>query len=247
MTWIDIVCLVCIVLFALLGLWKGLLKSIFRLCAWAAGIFGAYISQNLLADTIATNLELSGFTVKLVCICIGFLVPFLAFIFIGRIANKAVSGTAVSKVNRSLGALLGAIKGYIICFVFLSILHILPVTGGLKDVRNGSASDSVYKFNLEAMGFSSEEIDLVGVAEKKATEFSKELTDKAVEKAKESATQAAEAVKDSIAEAATAAAAAAADSAKSKAKKVKKKAKRVVDEEGDDIEYNSELEIPIDE
>ena len=75
MTWIDIVCLVCIVLFALLGFWKGLLKSIFRLCAWAGGIFGAYVAQGLLAETIATNLELSGFTVKLVCICLGFIVP----------------------------------------------------------------------------------------------------------------------------------------------------------------------------
>lgn len=243
MTWIDIVCLVCIVLFALLGLWKGLLKSIFRLCAWAGGIFGAYVAQGLLAETIATNLELSGFTVRLVCICLGFIVPFLLFIFMGRMANKAVSGTAVSKANRTLGAILGALKGYIICFVFLSILHILPVTGGLKDVRDGSSSYSVYKFNLEAMGFSSEEIDLADLAEKKATELSKEITDKAVEKAKEEA----EAVKDSITQAAIATADSIKEASKKAAKKARKKAKRVIDEEGDEIEYDNERDIPIDE
>lgn len=258
MTWIDIVCLVCIVLFTLLGLWKGMLKSIFRLCAWAGGIFGAYVAQGLLANTIATNLELSPFSVRLVCICIGFLVPFLAFLFMGRLANKAVSGTAISKLNRGLGAFLGAIKAYVVCFVFLSILHILPVTGSFKDSRDNSGSYSLYKWNLEVMGFSSEEVDLVGMAEKKATELSKEITDKAVEKAKEEATQAAEAVKDSFAQAAEAikdsidkAAKAAADSAtaatKKALKKARKKAKRVVDEEGDEIEYENERDIPIDE
>ena len=141
MTWIDIVCLACIVLFTLLGLWKGMLKSIFRLCAWAGGIFGAYVAQGLLANTIATNLELSPFSVRLVCICIGFLVPFLAFLFMGRLANKAVAGTAVSKLNRGLGAFLGAIKAYVVCFVFLSILHILPVTGSFKDSRDNSMEE----------------------------------------------------------------------------------------------------------
>jgi len=247
MTWIDIVCLVCIVLFTLLGLWKGMLKSIFRLCAWAGGIFGAYVSQGLLANTIATNLELSPFSVRLVCICIGFLVPFLAFLFMGRLANKAVAGTAVSKLNRGLGAFLGAIKAYVVCFVFLSILHILPVTGSFKDSRDNSGAYSMYKWNLEVMGFSSEEVDLVGMAEKKATELSKEITDKAVEKAKEEATQAAEAVKDSIAQAAEAAKAAADSAAKKAAKKARKKAKRIIDEEGDEIEYESERDIPIDE
>lgn len=247
MTWIDIVCLVLIVIFTLLGLWKGLLKSIFRLCAWAGGIFGAYVSYGLLADTIATNLELSPFTVRLVCICIGFLVPFLLFLFIGHVANKAVSGSAVSKLNRGLGALLGAMKAYIICFVFLSILHILPVTGSLKDSRDSSASYSVYKWNIEVMGFSSDEVDLVGIAEKKATELSKELTDKAVEKAKEEATQAAEAVKDSIVDAAKAAADSIKEASEKVAKKARKKAKRVIDEEGDNIEYEHERDIPIDE
>ena len=217
MTWIDIVCLVLIVIFTLLGLWKGLLKSIFRLCAWAGGIFGAYVSYGLLADTIATNLELSPFTVRLVCICIGFLVPFLLFLFIGHVANKAV------------------------------ILHILPVTGSLKDSRDSSASYSVYKWNIEVMGFSSDEVDLVGIAEKKATELSKELTDKAVEKAKEEATQAAEAVKDSIVDAAKAAADSIKEASEKAAKKARKKAKRVIDEEGDNIEYEHERDIPIDE
>ncbi|MGX8704627.1 MAG: hypothetical protein ACSW8H_09310 [bacterium] len=129
----------------------------------------------------------------------------------------------------------------------MSILHILPVTGSFKDSRDNSGSYSLYKWNLEVMGFSSEEVDLVGMAEKKATELSKEITDKAVEKAKEEATQAAEAIKDSIDKAAKAAADSATEATKKALKKARKKAKRVVDEEGDEIEYENERDIPIDE
>ena len=200
MIWIDIVCIVCIVIFALLGLWRGILRSIFRFLAWAGAIVGAYLSQSLFADTIATNLELSGFSVTLICICIGFLIPFLAFSFIGHIVHKAISETAVSKVNRIFGAVLGLLKALIICFAFLSVLHILPVSGSLKDARDSSISYAVYKGTLELMGFSSGEVDLIGAAERKAEELSREITDKAVEKAKETATQAAEDAKNAAEE-----------------------------------------------
>ena len=203
MNWIDIFCLVCVLVFTLIGVWRGFLKDLFRLCAWAAALAGAYFAQDLLAETIATNLEISGFTVKLVCICIGFLVPFLTLFMIGHFVQKAVADSPVGKINRILGGLLGACKGWIICFVALSILHILPVSGDLRDTRNDAVSYSFYKFNLETLGFSSEEPDLVGMAEKKATELSKEITDKAVEKVKETTTQAAEQAKDAAVKAAT--------------------------------------------
>lgn len=202
MVWIDIVCLVCVLIFAGIGIWKGLLKSIFHLAAWVLAIAGAYFAQDLLSDFIASNLELSGFTVTLVCICIGFLVPFLTLSFVGHIVHKAVSDSSISKVNRILGALLGALKASIICFVFLSILHVLPVSGNLKDARNSSTSYAMYKWGLEAMGFSSDEIDIVDMAEKKANELTKEIADKAMEKAsnaaKEGAEQAVQAAKKNV-------------------------------------------------
>ncbi len=254
MIWIDIVCLVCILLFTLVGVWRGFLRSVFRLGAWACAIVGAYISQDFLSGFIARNLDISGFTVKLVCICVGFLVPFLAISLIGIFANKAISGTAVSKVNRAFGGVFGAIKAYAICFVLLTILHIIPVSGSLKEARNNSTSYSIYKANIELLGFSSEEVDLIGVAEKKASELSKELTDKAMEKAKEGATQAAEEIKNKaeeeakkiIDEGAKKAIEDAKAAAQEKTKKHRKK-KRVADTEGDEIEYNSEKDIPIDE
>ena len=122
MNWIDIFCLVCVLILTLIGVWRGFLKDLFRLFAWAAALAGAYFAQDLIADTLATNLEISGFTVKLLCICIGFLVPFITLFMIGHFVQKAVADTPVGKVNRILGGILGACKGWIICFIFLSIL-----------------------------------------------------------------------------------------------------------------------------
>ena len=56
MVWIDIVCCVIIAIFALLGLWHGLLKSIFKLVAWVAGLLGAYFATDVIGNFIATNL-----------------------------------------------------------------------------------------------------------------------------------------------------------------------------------------------
>lgn len=202
MNWIDIVCLICILVLTLIGIWRGFLKDVFRLVAWAAALAGAYFAQDLLADTIATNLAISGFTVKLVSICIGFLVPFVLLFMIGHFVQKSIANTSAGKLNRILGGILGACKAWVICFMFLSILHILPVSGGLKETRNDAIAYNFYKFNLEVLGFSSDEVDLVGFAEKKASEFSKEITDKAVEKVKETTTQAAEKAKDAAVQAA---------------------------------------------
>lgn len=202
MNWIDIFCLVCILILTLIGIWRGFLKDLFRLIAWAAALAGAYFAQDLLADIIATNLEITGFTVRLVCICIGFLVPFILLFMIGHFVQKTIANTSAGKLNRILGGILGACKAWVICFIFLSILHILPVSGDLKETRNDATAYNFYKFNLELFGFSSEEPDLLGIAEKKATEFSKEITDKAVEKVKGTTTQAAEQAKDAAVQAA---------------------------------------------
>ena len=198
MVWIDIVCCVIIVLLALLGLWRGFLKSIFKLCAWIAALLGAYFATSFIGDFIASNLEISGLTVKIICICIGFLVPFLLFSFIGHILNNAVKDSAISGVNRLLGAVFGVAKALIICFLFLSVIHLIPASGDLKQARNNALSYSAYKWSLEVMGFSSEEIDIIDMAEKKATEMadsaveaSKEAVEKEVTKAVDNAKQAA--------------------------------------------------------
>lgn len=202
MNWIDLICLGLSLIFGLVGLWRGLLVSVFRLCAWIIAIFGAIFAYDLIGNFIATNMALGSFSVKLVCVSIGFLVPFLFVTLLGHIINRFVTCTILSKANRLLGALFGFLKGAIICGVLLAILHIIPVSGDFKELRNNAAAYAAFKTCLETMGYSTDEVNLRNVAEKKASQLTNAITGKAVEKAKETAVQVADSTKKAVQDAA---------------------------------------------
>lgn len=199
---IDIVSLVIILFLMLLGLWHGFFRGIFRLIAWAAGILGAYFACGLLADFISNTLQASAFSTKLVCMCIGFLVPFLFFLFVGHFLQHITEGTTVGKADRILGGIFGVVKALLICFVLLTILHLFPFGGIVPETRDNAFAYDAYKATLELMGYSSEPVDLLEVAEKKASEVVKNATDKAAEKAAEAAKDAADKAVEKATEAA---------------------------------------------
>lgn len=215
MNTIDIVSLALMTLLALIGVWHGLLRGIFRLIAWATAVIGAYLTNAYFAESVANSLGCSSFSATIVCLCVGFLIPFLLFLFIGHVINRAVSDTVVSKVDRILGALFGVVKAVLILFVLLTVMHVLPFGGVIKETRDTAVAYSLYKSTLETLGYSSDPIDLVDVAEKKATEFTKNMTDKAAEKASEVAKEAADKATEAAKEAAAKAVEEAKDAAKS--------------------------------
>ena len=229
---IDIVCLVIILLLMLLGLWHGFFRGIFRLLAWAAGIAGAYFACGLLANFISGLLQTSAFSTKLVCMCIGFLVPFLVFLFIGHFLQRITQGTTVGKADRVLGGIFGVIKALLICFVLLTILHLFPFGGIIPETRDNAFAYSAYKASIEMMAYrrlisqyhpdkmAGAAEELREQAEKKASEVVKNATDKAAEKASEVAKDAA----DKAVDAAKDAAKDAVDSLKNSAKAVAKEA-----------------------
>ena len=212
MNTIDIACLVVIGLFSLIGIWRGLIHSIFRLFAWVFAIVGAYFANGLLSESIISLLDCSKFSSSIVSTCVGFLVPFILFSLIGHLVSKAISETAVGRANRILGGVFGAIKAMLICFVLLSILHVMPFGKSIQTARDDAISYSLYKFSLATMGYSTDPIDLVGVAEKKASEFTKSMADKASEKANEVKQSATDAAKEAVTDAAKKAAAEAKES-----------------------------------
>ena len=196
MNWIDIACLACLLIFGAIGLWRGLLSSIFRLCAWIAAILGAYFAQDLFGDYVMRNFAFGDFAAHLICTCVGFLVPFLLFTLIGHVVGDSISKTVVGKANRILGCVFGLVKATIICFVFLTIMHLLPVEGDLRNLRNDAVAYNLYKTSLETMGYSSDEVNLRKMAKEKASELTKTITEKATNSTEQAADSAKAAVKD---------------------------------------------------
>jgi len=196
MNWIDISCLACLIIFGVIGYWRGLLNSVFRLCAWVAAILGAYFAQSLFSEYVVQNFAFSDFTARLICTCVGFLIPFLLFSFIGHLVGDSIKDTIVGKTNHVLGLLFGLLKASLICFAFLFVLHLLPVEGNLKETRNSAVAYSICKSAIVAMGYSSDEVDLRQMAKEKASELTKTITDKAKGSTEEVADSAKAAVKN---------------------------------------------------
>ena len=224
---IDIVCLVIILFLMLLGLWSGFFRGLFRLIAWAAGIVGAYFACDLLSDFVSNTLQASAFSTKLVCMCIGFLVPFLLFLFVGRFLQHITENTTVGKADRILGGIFGVIKALLICFVLLTILHLFPFGGIIPETRDSAFAYDAYKATLELMGYSSKPVNLLDVAEKKANEITKSITDKAAEKASEAAKEAANKASEAAKEATDKATEAAKESVKDAVDSLKSAAKDI--------------------
>ena len=203
MNWIDIACAACLLIFGVIGLWRGLLGSVFRLCAWVSAIFGAYFAQDLFCEFVIQNFEFGEFTARLICISVGFLIPFLLFSFIGHVVGDSIKNTIAGKTNRILGMMFGIVKASLICFVLLFALHLLPVQGKLKDMRNEAVAYSIYKSSIESFGYSSDEVNLRKMAKEKASELTKTITDKAKGAAEADADSLKNAAKEAAKEAAT--------------------------------------------
>lgn len=197
MNWLDIFCLTILVAMALMGLYRGFLRSIFRVVAWVVGIVGAYCSHLFLSDFVIENFDVSSIMVKPICLVIGFVVPFALAQLAGYFLHSAVSHTIVSKPNRILGALFGAIKAYIILFLIMTIVHFIPLKeGSLYEMRSTAVSYDIYLSSLEYMGYPTERKVFFKKAEKKAKALTKGITEKASEKAKEGAEEIADKAKE---------------------------------------------------
>lgn len=215
MNWIDITSLAIILIFALMGLYRGFLRSIFRIVAWIAGIAGSYCAHLFLSDFIIENFDISSGAVKPTCLIIGFVVPFTFAQLVGHFLHTAVSHSIISKPNRFMGALFGVIKASIICFILLTIMHFLPLKEGtIYDLRETAVAYDIYKTSLEMMGYPTEQKSIIKKAEKQAIE----IKNKATEKMRESAEDIADKTKEAAINAADAAVNKIVDEAVDKAK-----------------------------
>jgi membrane protein required for colicin V production len=120
MNWLDIVLLVILILTAIIGIFKGLVKQVIGLAAVIAGLILAslyYEGAAGIFETFVKNRLLSNF--------LGFLLIFVVVLIaggiLGHLITKAMKGP-LAIVNRLFGGLFGAVKGILICGIFVFAL-----------------------------------------------------------------------------------------------------------------------------
>jgi len=136
---LDLFVLGFLLLFAGLGAWKGLVKTLFQMAAWVAGAIGAWASGIFVTPFLIANIaNLPAFGLTAFSGFLGFLICFITVRLIGLILHRWISNSPLSSANRIGGALIGMLKAGILCFLLLYLLFLLPVRGQLSTLRDSS-------------------------------------------------------------------------------------------------------------
>ena len=123
MTGFDIAVIVVVLLSALLGLWRGVIREVFALAAWIAAIvcmflFGSRVAQMLpmlqLSAETAWLRSLAGYALVFVGV-------FLLLSVIGFAFSKLVKAVGLSFVDRALGMVFGVLRGVLIVVLVVKI------------------------------------------------------------------------------------------------------------------------------
>ncbi len=123
MTGFDIAVIVVVLLSALLGLWRGVIREVFALAAWIAAIvcmflFGSRVAQMLpmlqLSAETAWLRSLAGYALVFVGV-------FLLLSVIGFAFSKLVKAVGLSFVDRALGMVFGVLRGVLIVVLLVLV------------------------------------------------------------------------------------------------------------------------------
>lgn len=126
--WFDILFLAVLALFALVGLFQGIINQIFRLL----GLVGIWVYVRFLAQQAAVLIAVqTGFTemnAYITALVAGSSLIYFVFLVVGLVVTRLVASKdeGVKRTNSFLGGLLGLVKGVLVAGFVFCVLDILP-------------------------------------------------------------------------------------------------------------------------
>ena len=125
MNWLDIILLVILILTAIVGVFKGLVKQVIGLIAVILGLILASLFYEQAAGIFETFIHN-----VLLCNFLGFLLIFVVVLIagavIGHLITKVMKGP-LALANRLFGGVFGAVKGVLICGILVFALFSFQV------------------------------------------------------------------------------------------------------------------------
>jgi membrane protein required for colicin V production len=121
----DLFCLLLLVLFAIWGAFRGLLRQLFGLIGFVGGIVLARLLAGSFGDAFAKDLGLPEAVATAAMAIALFLAAEIASKLVGRYLHKRMTGGFTRAVERGGGFLLGSAKGLLVAWAFASIVALL--------------------------------------------------------------------------------------------------------------------------
>lgn len=138
MNWIDLLGLLVLSVFFLMGLVKGFIREVLIL----AGIVVSFFISLHLMGFAASWVEKWVTIPAALSLLVGFLAVFLGLVvlfhIIGYVLHRIVRASPLSVFDRLGGGLLGLLKAGLIIFVILLLLSVVPFRGGAAGQLRGS-------------------------------------------------------------------------------------------------------------
>jgi membrane protein required for colicin V production len=128
MTWLDIIITVVFLVFAVLGLMRGLIAEVFSLLSW---VFALYVGSHYgefarpYVESWVTSVKYQGLVA---CLLVG-IITYIVVALIGILLSKKISTTIFAPINRMLGLLFGAARGAVV----VGVMTLIALQFGLED------------------------------------------------------------------------------------------------------------------
>ena len=116
----DLVILIIIFCFGLFSLFRGFIKELFSIIGWIVAIFLAVFFTPFVLSKIQVVLPSISFRALIAEVIIA-LIIYILFRILGGLFQKKLGKANISAINRSLGFLLGVVKGYALVCITIFI------------------------------------------------------------------------------------------------------------------------------
>lgn len=151
LTWIDYTVAGILVIFTFWGAFTGLIKGLFNIGAWVAGLAGAwFLSAPATALLLSNVAGIHPMGLKIAASAVIFLVFFGVTKIIGTTFNNMIKKSALNSLNRVGGAGIGFIKALILSILLLAVITLLPVKGALYQAKTHSMTWNFYHQHLHS-------------------------------------------------------------------------------------------------
>jgi uncharacterized membrane protein required for colicin V production len=145
LNWIDAMCLAITLVFALIGMWVGLIKTLFHLGALILAVASAWNLTTPLALITAKffNLQSIAWT-KFLLVIVLFFAVYLTIWWLGKRIHKFLHQSKLGLYNRLGGSAFGIAISLIICSLIMTLLLMVPPEF-IEPHRQNSYSIKIYK------------------------------------------------------------------------------------------------------
>lgn len=133
MSYIDIIIVIILITFGVLGLLKGIIREIATLVGLVVGLYGAFHFSDFTASKLIGWVELSPKYLQVISFVVTFVVLAVLVFLLGRLVKRLVNAINLGFLDKIGGFIVGLVKGVLVCSLLVMLLNVLYDNGFVSE------------------------------------------------------------------------------------------------------------------